>query len=250
MVVLGSFPSGDTNTIEVIDLSSSTTTCSLVQNFPYIVRGIAGGLINSTTPFVCGGIGPTNQCYFYKKPNWVSFPGMTTNRYHFGATTLTSYKGKPAQIFAIGSEFPLYSEIFDGTSWSNANIPNLPERYYLPCLTWINEFTLLLCGGWQGTNTNGGTNAILISMTTYTWSYAPNMIGARFGHGCGKIISDSIGSQISIIVAGGLYGNYVPIKTVEFLDKDATSWRAGMFTFEYTSTNFIKTETLVGWFFL
>ncbi len=43
-------------TVEIVDLSSSTTVCDNLPNYPYAIRGTSGGLLDKKNPLVCGGI--------------------------------------------------------------------------------------------------------------------------------------------------------------------------------------------------
>jgi len=194
-------------------------------NYPLKIRGLAGGLLNNTTPYACGGLDPTtSSCYMYKKPNWVPMPSMLTNRYHFQTLTIPGPSGAQSQIFATGNDKVKFSEIFDGTKWVKTNMTDPPANFFISCLTYGNDDnTLVLTGGY--TDYNQGTSVLLISLKTLTWTNGPSLNNRRFGHTCGRMIN----SDNTVIVAGGFSStNYDPTSSVEFLKPGASSWVAGI----------------------
>jgi len=228
MVIGGHNGPNDLSNVEIIDLHSYETVCQPVQNFPIKIRGISGGLIEKKTPIVCGGLSPySNKCYMYIKPNWIPFAAMTVQRYHFGILPITDFAGKKALLFATGSANELYSEIYDGTVWSVANITNIPFTTYISCVMYANDTTIMISGGSQNQKYNGEM-VFFMSLVTNVWIQGPSFINGRFGHSCGLINKDFNTNQKSIIVVGGLNGDlYTPISSVEILDDGAKSWRSG-----------------------
>jgi len=228
MVVGGSRLNVDLNSVEIIDLSSTNSTCQPVQNYPIKLRGVSGGLLESKTPFVCGGQEPaTNKCFKYIKPNWIPFAGMTIPRFHFSILPITNFGSKKAFLFATGSLDVTYSEIYDGNVWSRTNISDISFTTYVSCVTYVNDTTIMLSGGMQGQNTNG-EKVFFMSLVDNFWVQGPSLITGRFAHSCGQINKNENTNQKSIIVAGGMIGtNYAPIDDVEILNDGAKNWRPG-----------------------
>jgi len=229
MVVGGNNGKADIANVEIIDLNSSSSVCQPVKDYPLPKRGMSGGLLDNKIPFACSGQEPsTNRCYKYEKPNWVLFPGMTIERFHFSILPISQFQGKRSYIFATGGYTDTYTEIYNGESWYVANITDIPFTTYVSCMTYVDDSTLLISGGMQGSNSNG-EKVFLFSLLTNIWIEGPSMQMGKFAHSCGRIISDNNTNQKSVIVAGGLI-NFVPIFNVEILDYGSSFWRYGKFT--------------------
>jgi hypothetical protein len=70
----------DTDTCEVINLSSSASTCQNPPNFPAKVYAAIGGLGFKGNPIICGGYqndDHSNKCYSLKNNEWVSSESMS-----------------------------------------------------------------------------------------------------------------------------------------------------------------------------
>ncbi len=59
--------------VEIIDLSSTTTTCKNLPDYPISTRGTFGGVIDYKTPMLCGGYynltsaTSLKDCYLYNQ---------------------------------------------------------------------------------------------------------------------------------------------------------------------------------------
>ena len=77
MVAAGFTSTGTTDSVEIIDLESSATNCS-IQSFPIHVYGSSGGLSFQEVPVICGGLSNSSAagsqyeqgCYSYVNGVW------------------------------------------------------------------------------------------------------------------------------------------------------------------------------------
>jgi len=67
-----------TDSIEVIDLESSTTNCSSIPVFPYIVYAPFGGLSFQRVPFICGG---SSSIWLYESRCYTLVTGIWNKTY-------------------------------------------------------------------------------------------------------------------------------------------------------------------------
>jgi hypothetical protein len=99
-----------TDTCEVINLSSSASTCKNPPNFPANIFQAIGGLGFKGNPIICGGGqngAYSNNCYLLGKNEWVSSASMTSVRVRAAAVQLKGGKlivtgGYDAQRAGIG----------------------------------------------------------------------------------------------------------------------------------------------------
>ncbi len=63
-----------TDSVEIIDLESSSTNCSSIPAFPYIVYAPFGGLSFQKSPMICGGSSSStlyeNRCFTLVNGVW------------------------------------------------------------------------------------------------------------------------------------------------------------------------------------
>jgi len=156
------YTTGNAQIWDIVDVVSNSS-CSPIENYPIEIFASQGVLMNKSTPVVCGGgngWGGINTCYMYQKPSWVSFPSMLTSRQWFGMVPITSFKNITSQIFVTGGYKTYASEIFDGNSWSDANIPDLPSMFYQACLTQADDDTLIISGGFMIDGVSSSVSAL------------------------------------------------------------------------------------------
>ena len=69
-----------------------------------VVWGSVGGLMDSTTPLICGGRNPgTNQCYKLESGAWQPMPAMIQIRYHFAGMSFSPFHNLTHKFFVLGS---------------------------------------------------------------------------------------------------------------------------------------------------
>ena len=84
-----------TNSCEIINLESSTSTCKNPSNFPAELRAAIGGLGFKENPIICGGMQnrtPSNKCYSLENNEWVSSVSMNSVRAKAAAAQLQDGK--------------------------------------------------------------------------------------------------------------------------------------------------------------
>ena len=78
-----------TNSVEILDLSSTFTQCKNFPNFPRSTFGASGEMDNNGNPIVCGGDDPsTNKCESFVNGSWVSSEPLALARYVLSMLTL------------------------------------------------------------------------------------------------------------------------------------------------------------------
>ncbi len=85
----------NTDTCELINLASSTSTCKNPPNFPAKVFRAIGGLGCNGNPILCGGFqngAYSNKCYSLENNEWVSSASMNSERYAAAAAQLQDGK--------------------------------------------------------------------------------------------------------------------------------------------------------------
>jgi hypothetical protein len=70
-MIANGYDAASSKIVEIIDLSSTTTSCANLPNFPISTRATFGGLIDYKTPMLCGGSdssnNPLKECYLYNQ---------------------------------------------------------------------------------------------------------------------------------------------------------------------------------------
>ena len=116
-----------TDTCEVIDLESSTSTCKNPPNVPARVYGDIGGFSFHENPIVCGGVQIyeiSNKCYSLQNNQWVSTEAMNSVRYRAAAAQLED--GKLLVTGGTnGSVIYNSAEMLTEEGWES-NVPTLP----------------------------------------------------------------------------------------------------------------------------
>jgi hypothetical protein len=96
---MGNTTTNYTDHVEIIDLESSSSTCTILPNFPYQTRAPIGGVIQGRSPLICGGYG--NKCYLYENGSWISSHSMMQSR-AYGVATYSPYPRETHELFVTG----------------------------------------------------------------------------------------------------------------------------------------------------
>jgi hypothetical protein len=214
----------DSRLVEIVDISSSLTTCENLPDYPITTRGTVGGLLDNKVPIVCGGLN-VKDCYQYQQGQWqLSFP-MNENRYHSAGMVSSPYQNVSHKLFVVGGGNPplIAAEVLTATGWEVIGSP-LPKQFFVSCLVSINETTIMLIGG-TIENITYSKDTYIFNALTNIWVKGPSMELGRRGAGCGKISENGQSNRQIIIVAGGENAR----TSVEFLDDIDGSWRSGTF---------------------
>jgi N-acetylneuraminic acid mutarotase len=227
---VGKAATGATDSVEIIDLESPTTTCRILPDFPTNVTGAIGGLGFQDNPIICGGLNAstsyTNKCYSFNVSEWIPSPNMMSAK-AYAAVSVSPNRTTSTKLFVTGglnsSSFLNTIESLTPDGWKTLP-PFLPVNIHMHCSVFVNSTTLMVIGGIQ--------NEVYSPLTYYLntdsnfWVSGPTLNIERCQQGCGKIRKDRHSSEFSIIVAGGSNGlNWR--STVELLDGAAFNWRMG-----------------------
>jgi hypothetical protein len=214
-----------TDTCEVINLSSSASTCKNPPNFPAKVADAIGGLGFKGKPLICGGVQDgaySNNCYSLENIEWVSSASMISVRVSPAAAQLQDGKlivtgGVDAPGSPVNSAEKLTKE-----GWYS-NIPPLPVTIAFHCMVTVNSTTVIAIGGTQNNQYSGKT--FYFTLGEESWTEGPELKNKRRWHSCGKIRRNKESQEMSIIVAGGHTNSY--LSSVEILDEDSNEWQTG-----------------------
>lgn len=213
-------------TVEIVDLSSSTTVCDNLPNYPYAIRGTSGGLLDNKIPLVCGGIS-VQDCFQYREGKWEATFPMNENHFHFSSMPSSPYKNESHRFFLLGGGEPpaLSVEVLTNNGWEVTG-SQLPRIFHGSCMVSVNETTIMLIAGSLG---NGKllTETFIFNSLTNVWVSGPPILSGRRFHGCGYIKENGQSKSKIIIAAGGTTGGWEALNSVEFLDGIDGSWRSG-----------------------
>ena len=228
------------NTVEYIDLSSSTKRCIGVgsNTLPAYLLGAVGGVGVGGLPKICGGrsgSGPsligaavTNACNLLNitskvwtgttaLPNAVESAAASTSPYPSAAIFVTGGSGAYGTLYAS-------SQSLANLAWTPK--PSLPIPLAGHCQVQLTTTTVLVIGGATNSNNLYSRATYILNTVTNTWTAGPQLAIGRNSHSCARILTDGAPNKYSTIVVGGLISPGTTA-SVEILDDGATAWRAG-----------------------
>jgi len=215
MIILNGYDS--IQTVEVVDLNSSTTSCKLLPDYPLTLRGSYGDLVGGQIPLVCGGV-VAADCYMFTNGSWKATFPMNQARYHFSGMPSSPFRNASHKFFVVGA---YDMEVLTSSGWETLGI-YLPKSIYVSCLMVINETSFLLAVG-TITYNSYSPETYIFNGINYSWTRGPSFITGRRGMGCGTIKASATDDSRIFIVVGGENADY----TVELLDNIASQWRKG-----------------------
>jgi N-acetylneuraminic acid mutarotase len=220
--------------VEVVDLSSSSSSCNQLPNYPLKIQRSFGGFFNNTTPIICGGttdgVEIFNKCHILNQNSWITAQSMSVPR--CGAS-LTKYPSAMAtsenDLLVIGGEnsSPGYLsslEVYGPSGWSLIN-SQLPEGLFVLCAITVNDTHVLITGGLSDSQPNGASGTIWFDAVNEKFSPGPTMNSARSYHGCGKIKSIDTFDDFIIVVGG--YNGSSHLDSTEILEPGSNEWKMG-----------------------
>ncbi len=220
----GNYPGIDT--CEVINLSSSASTCKNPPSFPATVLAAIGGLGFKGNPILCGGFqngARSNKCYSLENKEWVSLASMNSLRVAAAAAQL-----KDGKLLVTGgadaSAYLKSAEMLTEEGWES-NIPSLPVNIYYHCMFTVNSTTVMAIGGAHNDQLYSG-KTFYYTFGEESWTEGPELKNKRRYHRCGKIRRNKESQEMSIIVAGGYDGSSL-LSSVEILDEGSNEWHTG-----------------------
>ena len=211
---------------EIINIETSTSvTCPPVPNFPKSVTGSTGVLIQKKIPLVCSGYPDRTTCYLLKNNAWVQTGNLNDSRYSGVMLPNSPFQDPTHQATIIGGYDTNTMEVFNGTSWSLMG-PSLPVVYIaMMCAVYTNPTTIFIVAG-NTEKYESSQDTYYFNSSEQKWVSGPKVLQARHAHTCGRIQRDQNGGKLSTLMAAGVY-NMVNLDSVEILDDDSSTWRAG-----------------------
>jgi len=228
LIGLGLFDSGNTSTVEIIDLETSSSTCSDLPDFPFFGRDSIFGLNFQDNPMMCGSNDPVNNtdCFYFDNGLWNPSQPLTENRFSSGFSA-SPYPKVKSKIFVTGGGHngtlsPISSaELLTDKGWESVASP-LPTPLQYHCMVLLNSTTVMAIGGRDNITT---ANTYLLNTEINEWIEGPPLSQNRYQHSCGRIRKSKESSKFEIIVVGGFNGS--DLSSVEIFDAETSAWRAG-----------------------
>ncbi len=184
-----------------------------LQSLPIMVRSATGGVLNSNTPLVCGGLlaGQSQDKCYQLGASTTHIASMKQRR--GGAASVVIYHGTTLWVTGgLGSIYPVKtSELINLSAVADGVDIPLPTAFH--CLERVNHMTILY-GGYTATE---DSNKILksswiidMSETSPQWTTEAPMAVAREMAGCGTIKqdigADGLLAEKFVVAAGGQNG--------------------------------------------
>ena len=217
------------NSIEIIDLGSSSTTCHDLIRFPIPTSSAFGGLTSNRNPNICGGHDLKRDCKTFENGVWTSSPSLNYERSN-AAAVRSPYPNSTHSLFVTGGKYKNdqidnTAEVLTDAGWQT--LPTtLPVTIRDYCMVLLNLTTVLIIGGWQNDKYDS-PDTFYFNTDKEKWIKGPMLKFGRSSHNCGKIQSDSQSSEFSVVVAGGWSKRIEHMSSVEVLDVRSSEWRAG-----------------------
>ena len=193
-----------TDKCQVLNMSSTSTTCASLQNYPVPTALTAGGVVNGA-PTICGGYRinpnqPTESCYYFNKftNSWKFLSNMNTFRYHHSSTVVKDALfvtgGHGSGGMSASTEF-LYS---NGTT---QNGPDMPLARIEHCMVTLHDGRVMILGAWSPSSLR--KNVIIMDPADNTYTTGPSMTYERMNAGCTIFNSPLHNDRPVVVIAGG-----------------------------------------------
>ncbi len=221
LLICGGYSPSVTDTCEVINLSSSASTCKNPQNFPTTVHAAIGGLGFKENLILCGGL--QNGTHSLENNEWVSLASLSSERAYAEAALLQDGKLLVTGGYGGSGSYLKSVEMLTEEGWKS-NTPSLPVTIYRHCMVTVNSTTVMVNGGFQNNQDYSG-KTFYFTFGEESWTEGPELKNKRSGHSCGKIKRNRESQEMSIIVAGGYDSSY--LSSVEILDRGSNEWLTG-----------------------
>jgi hypothetical protein len=224
--------SGSSQNTEIIDLVDATNVCTGLANYPIKdTDSISAGLLNKTTPLLCGGYtnnGRLDGCYTIgatkvEKVATLSKPRSGAASVAINETTLWLTGGmmgtseyfvpqKSSEIIQLGGETT--------TVTAGQDLPVILNQH---CMLLLNATTIIVIGGTSGNALSSASYYFDIQQLEGQWVQGPSMLEKRESHACGIFTSNFHNNQRTLVVTGGK-----PLTTSsEFLVLGESKWTKG-----------------------
>ncbi len=202
------YPYEESRTSEVIDLSNPPSECNDFGSYPIINGniGAVGGLLNGTTPFICGGDPADYLCYFLGDPD----PKAVMKESRERAAALVTNDGTRLWVTGgIGSGTTEY--VNPGPSGSQSVYgPDLPESRHSHCLVQFDQETYMVIGGYASSGMTSST--YFFHVGNQSWTEGPELSIKRSSMSC-QVLETPSGTERVVLVAGGASSGTEQIET-------------------------------------
>ena len=237
-MILNGYYSGDSKSVEIIDLKSDTSLCQNLPDFPLVTRGTFGGLIDGQVPIVCGGPDIVD-CFKYEMGRWMDYFSMNEARMHFTGMVGSPYNsnnnnGSSHKFYIVGDSHN--AEVLTDAGWKVVDT-KVPKIFFTSCLVAINQTAFIIIVGQVVNGQNFSRDTYIFNSEQNLWAMGPPLTQARRASGCGLVPESADGGQSLFIVAGGENGGV----SVELLNEVDGKWFDGnnvvvcLFTLDFLS---------------
>jgi hypothetical protein len=147
------------NTIEIIDLKSTLTTCKNLAIFPLELLGSIGGLGFQDKPLICGGRhanwSGSNKCFSLKGNEWIEASSLNTETF-YAAVSPSPYPSNDQKLFVTGGRNTNTVKVLTDQGWKT--LPqSLPAKVTGHCSVLVNSTTVMVIGGSQNNSISSKT---------------------------------------------------------------------------------------------
>ena len=158
------------------------------------------------------------DCHALINRSWTQIANMTTCRHWVQGVSMSVADSE--ELFHIPGGVGIASvDSFNGYTWNQTQVSNLPDTFYGYCLVKINSSSLLLIGGSHKSDPYGVRSSTYFhDSISNTWRSGPNLQLPRMFHACAVLNWKNESSQKlerTVLVAGGYYG--AALTSVELL---------------------------------
>ncbi len=185
---------------EIIDLSNPLGDCSDYLPYPGYeagVQGTVGGLINGTTPFICGGSPYNADCYFLGDPD---VKAVMLEPHVYAAAILTE---DGASLWVTGGNedpfIPTSKTEYVSPGKESVYGPDLPDSRLGHCLVQLDKETYMIIGGFSN---DAKSSSYLFHVGNQTWTPGPYLSRPK-GHITCQVLDTTDGTERIVVVAGG-----------------------------------------------
>ena len=211
MVIAGSGNNYKTDDVEIVDLSSSSTSggdCLKPKGYPKTRSSMVADFYKGE-PVACGGYPLSRKCYRYS---------FDTDRWHEAPFKLKQGRGGAESVMLPnnsllimgGSLYLSTTELLSEDEFRPG--PDLPEGMRAQCSVLVNSTHLISTGGYPN-----HAEVYLLELGTGEWTRLADMEHGRDGHACGLINGEEV------VVAGGDSSE----TSSEIFSFKTMSWREG-----------------------
>ena len=192
-------------------LSSTTRSCSFLQNYTTAISGATGAIVFGK-PMICGGYYYRSECYHHNKTSnsWTFLTKMTTKRSSSASVPVNG------NLLVLGGTDASYNrlattEYISPSGDASQPGPDLPKPRGEHCAVKLSNGQVMLLGGYPYENLK---SAIIFHPESETFDQSlPPMLYDRSYFGCASFYSPMHDNREVVLAAGGYYQ-----ATAEILD--------------------------------